>query len=158
MLTFFFVLWILLNGRVTVELIVLGGVIAAFIFLFAKAVFGFSLEMEKRVWLNAPLLFVYFLNLIWEIIKAALAVMKLILKPGAKPDPVLVEFDSGLQHKILNVLLANSITLTPGTYTVRLEKDHLVVHCLIPEYAQGIGESSFVKLLRKAKLGEKRDL
>jgi multicomponent Na+:H+ antiporter subunit E len=49
------------------------------------------------------------------------------------------------------VLLANSITLTPGTYTLFQDKDHFVVHCLRREYAEGMDNSTFVELLRKVK-------
>ena len=48
-------------------------------------------------------------------------------------------------------LLANSIALTPGTYTLFLQGDHFVIHCLRPEYAEGIEDSSFVRLLRRLK-------
>ena len=72
-----------------------------------------------------------------------------VYKPGKKPDPVLIEFHSGLKDPFSNVLLANSITLTPGTYTVVQEGDRFVIHCLRREFAQGIDDSSFIHLLRK---------
>ena len=58
---------------------------------------------------------------------------------------------SGFHTQLQNVLLANSITLTPGTITLFQEGDHFVVHCLRREFGDGIEESSFVKLLRKIK-------
>ena len=64
---------------------------------------------------------------------------------------MLVEFHSGLPSDFQNVLLANSITLTPGTYTLEQQGDHFLVHSLVPEYAEGMAESSFVQLLRKLK-------
>ena len=67
------------------------------------------------------------------------------------PEPVIVEFHSGFQSRLQNVLLANSITLTPGTITVFQDGDHFVVHCLRREYAEGIEDSSFVRLLRRVK-------
>ncbi len=66
-----------------------------------------------------------------------------------EPDPVIVEFYSGFDTSIQNVLLANSITLTPGTVTVFQEKDHFVVHALDPAFAEGIEDSAFVRLLSK---------
>ena len=47
------------------------------------------------------------------------------------------------------ILLANSITLTPGTITVLLEEDEYVVHCLDKSLAEGINSSIFVSMLRK---------
>ncbi len=46
-------------------------------------------------------------------------------------------------------LLANSITLTPGTITVAVEGDKFIVHCLDKTLAEGIESSVFVKLLKK---------
>lgn len=145
---FFFLFWIILNGRVTVELVGFGILISAAVTIFSVKVMGYSMESEARFWRNLPIFLLYVLNLIVEIIKAAFAVMGLVVS-GKKPEPVIVEFHSGFDTRMQNVLLANSITLTPGTITVFLEGDHFVIHSLRHEYAEGIDESSFVKLLRK---------
>lgn len=147
----FFVLWFIYNGRVTWELLFFGAVIVFLINLFATKVIGYSIQHEIRIWRNLPLIILYILNLVAEIIKASLAVMSVIFTPGAGPDPVIIEFYSGFNSNFCNVVLANSITLTPGTYTVIQDKDHFVVHCLRREYAEGITESSFVQLLRRIK-------
>jgi multicomponent Na+:H+ antiporter subunit E len=46
-------------------------------------------------------------------------------------------------------MLADSITLTPGTITVSLEGNEYVVHCLDKELAEGINTSVFVTLLKR---------
>ena len=50
---------------------------------------------------------------------------------------------------MLLVLLANSITLTPGTITVALEDNEYTVHCLDRRFGEGLADSSFVRLLHK---------
>ena len=152
MIVVFFLLWVILNGRVTLEIILTGIVIAAAVFALSRAVFNYSLKDELLFWRNIPLMILYVINLIGEILKASLAVIRVIRAPAKHPDPVLIEFDSEFSSVVQNVVLANSITLTPGTYTVRLEGNHFLVHCLIPEFAEGIEDSSFVKLLRKMHL------
>ncbi len=154
MLIFFFILWIILNGRITLELILFGIGIVTAIYVFAHALLGYGIRSETTLLRNFPLLLLYFLNLICEIIKAALYVLGRIIT-GKKPEPVIIEFHSGLTDEICNVFLANSITLTPGTYTIFQEKDHFKVHCLTEELSEGITESSFVRLLRKAKISKK---
>ena len=154
MLFFFFILWIILNGRVTPEIILLGLLIASAVFVFARSAFGYSLRTERALFMNLPFAVLYFLNLIREIILSSLHVARVILNPGRHPDPVLIEFDSGLSGTLPNVILANSITLTPGTYTVGLQGDHFTVHCLVPEFADGMGDSSFVRLLRRLHMEE----
>ena len=112
---------------------------------------GYPVSTDKKIFKNLPLLFIYAGNLILEVVKAALQVALLVWNKKKTPDPVMVEFHSGLEGNFANVLLANSITLTPGTFTVHQEGDRFIVHCLLPEYAEGIEESSFIRLLRRVK-------
>ncbi len=149
MLILYFVLWLILNGRVTTEIVVLGVVIAAAAAFFAFQLFGYGPRNELRILRNTPLIAVYILTLFAEIVKSALVVMRLALGRREKPEPEIIEFHSGLPSKLQNVLLANSITLTPGTFTLFQEGDYFMVHCLRKEYAEGIEESPFVKLLRR---------
>ena len=144
-----FLLWLLLNGRVTVETVCFGlGISAALYALLVKSL-GWKPAWDRRMLRSAPILALYFLNLVWETAKAARTVAALSLTPGEHPEPVLVEFRSGLEGEALNVLLANSITLTPGTITVFQDKDRFLVHALRKEYAEGLEDSSFVRLLRR---------
>ncbi len=146
----FFMLWIVLNGRVTMELMVIGIVVATLVSFFAWSVMGYSANFELRLLKNLPLILLYVINLLREILIAALSVMKAVLT-GKKPEPVIVEFHSGLSSPLKNVFLANCITLTPGTYTIFQEGDRFVVHCLTGAYAEGLEDSSFIQLLRRMK-------
>ena len=147
----FFLLWIIFNGRVTSEIVLFGIAISVLLTLFICKVFGYSLQKEIKILKNLPIIALYCVNLIVEIIKASFSVMKVAFDPHARPEPVVVEFRSGLEGDLMNVILANSITLTPGTITIFQEKDHFVVHALTEEYAEGIESSSFVTLLRRFK-------
>ena len=64
-------------------------------------------------------------------------------------EPVIVHVHTNLKTETARVILANSITLTPGTITVSLTDDDLLVHCLDKSLAEGMENSSFVKLLEK---------
>ena len=156
MIIFFFLLWLILNGRITAELILLGIPISALMLLLANRAVGYTIKTDIRIMRNLPVFFLYTLNLVAEILKASAAVMEVVLDPSKKPDPVIVEFHSGLKTELQNVLLANSITLTPGTYTLFQEGDHFVVHCLKREYGEGLEGSSFVKYLRMLDGGEEK--
>ena len=144
-----FTLWLLLNGRITAEILIFGAVLSLALYLFLVRVLGWSLRREKLFWRCLPSMLLYLLNLIRETALAAWTVARLALTPSAQPEPVLVEFRSGLDKNWQNVILANSITLTPGTITLFQEKDRFVVHALRREYAQGIEDCSFIRLLRR---------
>ena len=67
----------------------------------------------------------------------------MILSPGAsRAHPQIFRFDSGLHKTYLQTILANSITITPGTYTINIDGSVLTVHALNSEFAGGTPGSS----------------
>lgn len=148
----FLLLWIILNGRVTVEILLFGIAITAAVTYAAYKAVGYTPERDLFFFRNIPLLLAYLAVLLAEIMKSAAALIRYSLDRKRRPDPVIVEFHSGLPGNQLNVLLANSITLTPGTYTLFQEGDHFVVHCLTDSFSEGMENSRFVKLLGKMRI------
>ncbi len=151
MFIIFLLLWIIFNGRITLEILALGVVISLALSLFFYKALKYPLSSDKKFLKNLPLVLAYVFSLIIEIFKAAGQVAALVWSGSKKPDPVLVEFHSGLEDSFSNVVLANSITLTPGTFTILQEGDRFVIHCLRPEFAEDLDDSSFIKLLRRVK-------
>lgn len=74
--------------------------------------------------------------LIGEIIKANHTVIKAILSPDLNIEPTLVKVKSTCKSDLAKVIFANSITLTPGTVTLRVDDDILLVHGLYEADAQ----------------------
>ena len=149
MFIFFLLIWVIFNGRITPEILIIGSAVSLGVSMILYKALGYPVSTDKKIFKNLPLLLIYAGNLILEVVKAAFQVAQLVWNKKRTPDPVMVEFHSGLEGNFANVLLANSITLTPGTFTVHQEGDRFVVHCLLPEYAVGIEESSFIRLLRR---------
>ena len=149
MLLLFFFIWIVFNGKITVEITLFGIVIAALIFAFICKFMDYSLQKEIVLYKRSLHLFHYFCVLIVEIIKANLAVIHMILTNKEIMEPVIVRFRTNLKTEFARVLLANSITLTPGTITVTLEENEYTVHCLDNSLADGMEDSIFVKMLEK---------
>ena len=147
LLLFFF--WIILNGRFTAEIILLGLIFAALVYAFAWKFMGLNFEREKSFWKHVWWGVQYLAILLKEIAVANLVVLKIVLSPKKKLHPVIVSFDAPLKKHILQVILADSITLTPGTITVRLYEEKFEVHCLDESMAKGLNDSIFVKMLKK---------
>ena len=78
-----------------------------------------------------------------------MAVIHLILTDREEVEPVMISFHTDLKTDMAKAILANSITLTPGTITVSMEENELVVHCLDKSMADGMEDSVFVKMLEK---------
>ena len=147
-----FVLWIILNGRITMEIVIFGAVICGALYLFLYKFMEYSPKRELVILKCTGRILKYVVFLVVEVIKAALAVSKLILQFDREPDPVLVTFRPGLKTQTGQTLLANSITLTPGTITSDLEDGSYIVHSLDREYAVGIHESDFVEKIRELEI------
>ena len=149
MLLLFFLAWVIFNGRLTLEITLFGVAVSCMVFWFVCKFMDYSLEKERTFYRKLPLFCKYVLLLLKEIGKANLAVCRLILSRREVVEPVLVKIHTDLKTETARVLLANSITLTPGTITVSLTDQELLVHCLDRSLAEGMTESEFAKLLEK---------
>lgn len=154
MLLLFFCVWVIFNGGATPEILVLGALTSAAMFWFVCRFMGYSMEKERRFYQKAPLFVHYVIVLLREILKANAAVFSMILTRKEEIEPVLVHVRTDLKTETARVILANSITLTPGTITVSMTDRQLLVHCLDKSLAEGMEDSVFVALLKKMEEGE----
>ena len=144
-----FVLWIILNGKITLEIVLFGIVLDVLVLLALSRLTNYRPKLDGKSFRNLPLMAGYFCVLLWEILKANFKVFGIVLSPRQKNEPALVKVRIPLKEDWCRMLLANSITLTPGTITADVDGDVYTIHCLDRSMADGIGESRFVKLLRK---------
>lgn len=155
MLIAFFVIWMILNGRIGVDVLLSGLVIALAGDFLTRRALGVSYRRTLGRIKKLPTLLELFLVLIAEIFKANLHVLGWIYRPGREREPVIVEFDPGLKTEMARVALADCITLTPGTITGDLsESGRYLVHCLDRSMAEGLDRSHFVRLLSELEGGE----
>lgn len=159
MYIFFLVLWVILNGKLTVEIAVLGFLISGAIYAFMCKFMDFSIGKDIFIIRKSGLILQYVVVLVLEIVKANISVFKMLFSSRYNLEPAIIHFRTNLKSKMARVILANSITLTPGTITVYLDEDYYVVHCLDKDLGKGIDASVFVTLLEKleAPLGKKRE-
>ena len=146
---FLFVLWVIWNGKITLEIIVLGIMICGALYFFISKFMGYSLETERKALrcLGKAVRYLWFLLV--EIIKANLDTARMILAFDTEPEPVLVTFRTELHTETGQVILANSITLTPGTLTVDLHDGEFLVHCLDEGFSEGMEQSEFIERIRE---------
>ena len=144
-------LWLIFNGRVTLEVFLFGVVICGWVYWFICKYMDYSFQRELKLVKKLPLYLKYAIVLVWEIFKANVDVIKIVLSPNKKEiEPAIVHFHTDLKSEASQVALANSITLTPGTYTVQLENGDYAIQALDKnKFGEGLDESVFVKQLRK---------
>jgi multicomponent Na+:H+ antiporter subunit E len=88
----------------------------------------------------SPLRFVrYALWLLKEVVEANLHVARVVIDPRLPIEPRLLRFRVGFRNAIPQVVLAHSITLTPGTVTIDLDDEGAyLVHALVPSSADAV--------------------
>ena len=147
----FLMLWlffILLNGKVTLEILLLGVGIALLVLGFCCAFMDWSLKKEMAFLRRLPRIILYGGSLFLEIVKANfVTARRVFLRKGE--EPAIVTIHTPLKHEWQRVLLANAITLTPGTITLHVEGDALTVHCLNRQDADGLEHSSMENKIAK---------
>jgi multicomponent Na+:H+ antiporter subunit E len=88
----------------------------------------------------------FYLYIFGEIIKANIDVVARIIKwKGASISPQLVEIPQSQATDLGAVIYANSITLTPGTVTIKLSDDTLTVHALSGEASDELASGAMSK-------------
>lgn len=149
MLLILYLCWIIFNGNLTLEIALLGIPLTGLVFAFMCKFLNWSIKRDLYLFCFSFYSIDYLFTLIIEIIKATLATIRITFSAKEEICPVLVYFDVEIKSKVLKVVLANSITLTPGTITVNLTEDMYMVHALDESFAVDIDKSIFVeKLLR----------
>jgi len=96
---------------------------------------------------------IFVLMLFIEIVKANFQVAKIALSVDMKLEPQIVVYESRIKNNWLITILANVITLTPGTMSVDISDNRLKIHCLNKEYAEGLNAMVLEKLLFKIEGG-----
>lgn len=130
-----FVLWVLMSGMFAPFLLAagLGSSIAVSWMTHRMGLLDTTEAGLKRFWRSVGYLF----WLLVEVIKSSWQVTRIILHPGLPISPTLVRFRPSQKTLSGLVIHANSITLTPGTYTIEASLDSMLVHGLTSTGAEG---------------------
>lgn len=124
---FLILVWLLLTWPVTVQELAAGIVFAAII----SAISGRTLRLLMSIRLSPRAIgaaIAFFFVFLSELIKANLDVAFRVLQPSLPINPGIVRVKTTLTNPLARILLANSITLTPGTITVETNGDEYYVH------------------------------
>ncbi len=137
------VTWFVFSGRYDVFHLVLG-MISSLIVTWAS---GDLLSPNRKISMRCAMtiswrMAVYLIWLVIEVVKANIHVFKLALSPNVRDriEPSIVTFKTVLKTDLAKFVLANSITLTPGTVTIKIEDGVFVVHAIDTSAAEGLQE------------------
>ncbi|MEN8149664.1 MAG: Na+/H+ antiporter subunit E [Planctomycetota bacterium] len=122
------VFWLALAGSLDPQEMIAGAAAAALVTLLR---WGQPCLLEDVKLLHPKRLFAalaYIPYMLWAIVRANLDVARRVVKPRLDINPGIVRIQTRLKHPVARMILANSITLTPGTLTVEVEGDDLYIH------------------------------
>jgi multicomponent Na+:H+ antiporter subunit E len=147
------IFWMLLTFSLTLPNIIVG-IIAA---LLTTLLFGRYFLNNVHKFLHPQRYFwllLYLIIFIWECIKANFDVAYRVLHPAMPIKPGIVKVKTELKSDFARTILANSVTMTPGTITVDIIGDYLYIHWIYiqsddPEVYTRIIISKFEKYIKK---------
>ena len=121
--------WLIIVPSIDLVQIVVGSIVA-----FAITIYSFDATSSTKTFnfnLVYAFKFIRFMAiLLVEIVKSNIEVAKIILSPKLKIKPQFLKINNPLKSDFNRVIYGNAITLTPGTITVELEKDYIIIHAL----------------------------
>lgn len=131
-----FVFWLLLSGYFTLFLVTVGALAAVGVVALGHRMEvidheGHPIHLSWRV-------LGYWPWLVKEIAKSAWEVSRIIVSPALPISPRLIRVKPSQKTAVGVVTYANSITLTPGTISIDVKPDEILVHALTREGADGL--------------------
>ncbi len=145
--------WLLFTGTLATSSLVMGFGCSFLTACLTYSLFFDEKEADRRSLLpHAHWLIVYIFVIIFKMYAASFKVLCNVIRGDINPR--VVHFRTRVKSDIARVLLANSITLTPGTITLNLDDDHLIVHWLNAKtihskYAGKLIKGEFEQLLKR---------
>ncbi len=101
--------------------------------------------------------FVLVFILLYNIVVSNIEVAKIVLSKKMPIDPGFVTIKNKLNKELNQALYANAITLTPGTLTVDMNHDEIVVHGLLRQQVKDLEGSRMEKAFLDLERAEKND-
>ena len=129
-----FSLWLLMSGHYNVLIVSLGIISCAFCVYVAKR--GKLIDDEGLPIFFMPRLLNYLIWLLKEILKSNLSTAKVIINGKVEPETFTVK--TSQVTDVAKVTYANSITLTPGTVTTKIQKGVFEVHALNSDFGNDV--------------------
>ena len=119
--------WVLLNSSVDPEVLVIGAGVSLLISLIfcAKCDVFSEINFTPKA-IVATVMFI--ITFIGALVRANLSITKRVLSPSLPLNPGIVQVKTKLKSKVGRMVLANAITLTPGTFTLELDGENFYIH------------------------------
>lgn len=131
--------WIVVSETLDIQHVIVGAIVAYLVELFNRDFLKDFHFYGKEKFIKKTLIFTsVLLILIKDMIIANIQVAMIVLSPKMPISPGIVTFKTDLKSPLAKTILANAITLTPGTLTIDVAEDIFVVHYLTKANAEDV--------------------
>ena len=151
---YLYIFWLLISGNLQLKFLIMGAVACLLVAWVCTPLFMIDNISHTRKYflLNVSLirLIGYVFWLLKELLLANIDVAKAVWKKALPIKPELLHFHVAMDNPVALALLANSITLTPGTITLNVSKGNIYeIHALTPGAAEGIRSGAMANKVAK---------
>ena len=122
---YMFALWYMLSANNEVFFIMSGIIVAAIV---TSATINYLPEYHTKVKILPACR--YLVSLFLDIITSGISVMKSIWTMADETQSGTIQVPLSDQDILHSVIYGNSMTITPGTYTIDIKRDYLLIHAL----------------------------
>ena len=143
--------WLMLVNSLAPGTLLIGALVSLTIALLYRD--GLSFFTEFR-WTPGAIVagLAYYAYFFRQLVRSNLRLAAIVVDPALPIEPGIIKVRTGLESRMGRLMLANSITLTPGTLTVEVEGEWLYVHCVT------LGETDIESATREIAAGFERYL
>lgn len=130
--------WCMLTPEITLSSVLIGAFVSAFTVVFFRDILFARDELpayRMRTW---PVYLWLLIQLLYEVVKANIDVAMTVLNPRLPIQPQFVRVPVHGESEFNRVVHSTCITLTPGTISVEVEDDFILVHALTDKAAAGV--------------------
>lgn len=121
--------WLMLVNSLAPDTLLVGALVSLIIALLYRDGLSFFTEFRwtPKAIVAGVAYYAYFFR---QLVRSNLRLAAIVVDPALPIEPGILKIRTGLESRMGRLMLANSITLTPGTLTVEVEGEWLYVHCV----------------------------
>jgi multicomponent Na+:H+ antiporter subunit E len=121
--------WVMLVNSLAPDRLLIGALVSLSVALLYRDGLSFFTEFRATpaAFAAGVLYYAYFFR---KLVQSNLRLAAIVLSPNLPVNPGIIKVRTRLKSRMGRLMLANSITLTPGTLTVELDGEWLYVHCV----------------------------
>ena len=142
---FLMLFWVIISSKLDVISLTIGVMVSLLVVFYNYDLIFNQSEMTKLTFKKLLALIVLGFFLMINIVKSNIEVAKIVLSPKMSIHPGFKKIKQPLKKEVNRAMFGNAITLTPGTLTVDMNDDEILVHALNVEQVDGINQSAVLK-------------